>query len=104
VSDPRYSFANERTFLAWVRTALGLIAGAAALEAVDTGWPDAVVTIVAAALALTAGGCSFLAWLRWRQAETAIREGREIPASYGHIVITAVLVGVSLVVLVLVVV
>ena len=26
--DPRFSLANERTFLAWIRTALALVAGA----------------------------------------------------------------------------
>ena len=30
--DPRFSFANERTFLAWVRTALALLAGGVALH------------------------------------------------------------------------
>ncbi|HSD79844.1 MAG TPA: DUF202 domain-containing protein, partial [Solirubrobacteraceae bacterium] len=29
--DPRFTFANERTFLAWNRTALALIAGGIAL-------------------------------------------------------------------------
>ena len=101
MSDPRYSFANERTFLAWVRTALGLIAGAAALHALDTGWPDGVVRLLSAVLALTAGACSLLAWRSWSRAEAAIREGRDVPASHGHVVITIVLVGVALVVLVL---
>lgn len=100
--DPRFSLANERTFLAWVRTVLGLIAAAAALDAIDTGWPDWVVTTLSAVLALTAGVCSVLAWLHWRRAETAIQESREIPPSYGHLVMTAVLAGVALVVLVLV--
>ncbi|MDQ7905703.1 DUF202 domain-containing protein [Phytohabitans sp. ZYX-F-186] len=27
--DPRFTLANERTFLAWIRTALGLVAAAA---------------------------------------------------------------------------
>lgn len=31
--DPRFSLANERTFLAWIRTSLGLTAGAVAMEA-----------------------------------------------------------------------
>ena len=31
--DPRFSFANERTFLAWVRTSLGLLAAGVALQA-----------------------------------------------------------------------
>ena len=37
--DPRYSPANERTFLAWVRTSLGLLVAAAALMAVDGACP-----------------------------------------------------------------
>jgi putative membrane protein len=31
--DPRFTLANERTFLAWIRTALAFIAGGIALEA-----------------------------------------------------------------------
>ena len=31
--DPRFTLANERTFLAWVRTALALLAGGVAVEA-----------------------------------------------------------------------
>ena len=31
--DPRFSLANERTFLAWLRTALAMYAAAFALEA-----------------------------------------------------------------------
>ncbi len=31
--DPRFTLANERTFLAWIRTALALIAAGIALEA-----------------------------------------------------------------------
>ena len=29
--DARYTFANERTFLAWIRTALGLVAAGLAI-------------------------------------------------------------------------
>ena len=31
--DPRFTLANERTFLAWVRTSLAFLAGGTALEA-----------------------------------------------------------------------
>ncbi|HBH59897.1 MAG TPA: hypothetical protein DDY41_17580, partial [Arthrobacter bacterium] len=31
--DPRFTLANERTFLAWIRTALALLAGGIAIEA-----------------------------------------------------------------------
>jgi len=101
VTDPRFSFANERTFLAWVRTSLGLIAGAAGLQAIDTGWPAAVTAALSAVLTVTAGACSVLAWLRWRRAEAAMEAGLPVPTSYGHLVITAVLVGVAAVVLAL---
>ena len=33
--DARFSLANERTFLAWIRTSLALLAGGVALEALD---------------------------------------------------------------------
>ena len=41
--DPRFSFANERTFLAWIRTALGFLAAGVAIAAVarlagPVGW------------------------------------------------------------------
>ena len=32
-ADPRFTLANERTFLAWIRTALALTTGGVALEA-----------------------------------------------------------------------
>ncbi|WP_143342795.1 YidH family protein, partial [Crossiella equi] len=31
--DPRFTLANERTFLAWIRTSLGLMAAGVAVEA-----------------------------------------------------------------------
>ena len=34
--DARFSLANERTFLAWIRTSLGFLAGGAAIAAVST--------------------------------------------------------------------
>ena len=52
--DPRASLANERTFLAWVRTALALAAGGVALEALDL--PVAGGLRLAAALLLVALG------------------------------------------------
>jgi len=38
-ADPRYSLANERTFLAWIRTSLGMLAVSAGLVAIDLPWP-----------------------------------------------------------------
>ena len=78
--DPRFTLANERTFLAWVRTALALLAGGVAVEAF-TGALFAppvrvvlstVLLVLAALLALGAGA-------RWLRVERAMRRGRPLP-------------------------
>lgn len=79
--DARASLANERTFLAWIRTGLALAAGGVALEALDLDLqPDLRVT---AALLLVALGTLAppLAWSRWAAVERALRRRRPLPAS-----------------------
>ena len=39
--DPRFSLANERTFLAWIRTSIALIAGGLASSQLLQGLPGA---------------------------------------------------------------
>lgn len=81
-SDPDYRFtlANERTFLAWLRTALALLAGAVALASLvhDFGPREVRIAITALllvmALVLTVG-----AYGRWERAERALRENRSLP-------------------------
>ena len=78
--DPRFSFANERTFLAWIRTALALLAAGIGLEAFA---PELAVPglrqVLAALLVLGGIGTSALAFRRWLRAETAMRERRPLP-------------------------
>ncbi len=79
--DARASLANERTFLAWVRTGLALAAGGVALEALDLPVRDGLR--LAAALLLVALGTvtPVLAWARWAAVERALRLRRPLPAS-----------------------
>jgi putative membrane protein len=67
--DPRFSLANERTFLAWIRTSLALLAAAVALLALDlpiqAGFQLAAAGIFAVA-ALAAAVWSWLSWARGR--------------------------------------
>lgn len=78
--DPRFSFANERTFLAWVRTALALMAAGIGLE---TFAPELAVPglrqVLAALLVLAGIATSALAFRRWLRAEQAMREHRALP-------------------------
>lgn len=77
--DPRFSLANERTFLAWIRTALALIASGVALEALDL--PLLPGLRLAASLILLALGVMVpvLGWLTWASVERAMREGTALP-------------------------
>lgn len=78
--DPRFSLANERTFLAWIRTAMALIAGGIAVEAFTVGVFQAPVRRAVALVLLGTGMfVSGGAFLRWLGVERAIRHARPLP-------------------------
>lgn len=78
--DYRFSLANERTFLAWIRTALGLVAGGVVLLAVlnDLGHPT-VRMVVGTALMGLGALVPPLAYRRWAATERALRAGTSLP-------------------------
>ncbi|RZQ60644.1 YidH family protein [Amycolatopsis suaedae] len=95
--DYRFSLANERTFLAWIRTALGLLAGAVAVRQL---LPEFTVpharTVLAALCACLAAALAASAYPRWRRVQQAMRRGDPLPhnrvllvLSAGTLVITA---------------
>jgi putative membrane protein len=79
--DPRYTFANERTFLAWSRTALALIGGglvaAQVLHGRFGGW-HLLVALPAIALG---GLVGFAGYVRWQANERAMRLGQPVEPS-----------------------
>ena len=98
--DYRFSLANERTFLAWIRTALGFIAGGVALDAFDLTMNDTTQHALAALLVLLGLGCAVAAFLRWAVAERAMRRRRPLPAQAFSIVGAGALALVAVVLLV----
>ena len=96
--DPRFSLANERTFLAWIRTALALVAGAAAVDALPLPLADTVQNLLAGGLALAGLLTAGAAWRGWSRTERAMREDRPLPANPAMLV---VLVAVAVVAVVL---
>jgi putative membrane protein len=78
--DPRITLANERTFLAWIRTSLGMIAGGVALAEFGNKIEPAAVR-VSLALAPVVGGTtlSMLAFRRWRSLDRVLREHAPLP-------------------------
>ncbi|MFD1720333.1 YidH family protein [Amnibacterium endophyticum] len=79
--DPRFTLANERTFLAWIRTGLALIAGGVAVDAVRLPIAPAIRVAVALVLLLFGLLIPLLAWLSWAATERALRLGRPLPGS-----------------------
>jgi putative membrane protein len=81
--DARFTFANERTFLAWNRTALALVA--AGLAIVQLLPPFAGVPwgrhLIAVPLIVTGGVISVMSYLEWRRDQRALRLGQPLPRS-----------------------
>lgn len=78
--DYRFTLANERTFLAWLRTGLALLAGAIALASLvhDFGPKPlrVAMTVMLLILSLTV---TVGAYVRWDGIERALRENRRLP-------------------------
>jgi putative membrane protein len=78
--DPRFTMANERTFLAWNRTALALIGGGLAVEQfLDTG--RLARLLIALPLILLGALLAAASYGRWRNNEAAMGRGETLPPS-----------------------
>lgn len=80
--DYRFTLANERTFLAWIRTALGLVAGGVAVHQLVPGLAAEGARTALAALCLAlAAVLAVGSYPRWRRVQQAMRQGRPLPRS-----------------------
>jgi putative membrane protein len=77
--DYRFSLANERTFLAWIRTALALVAGGVAAAKALHFDHDLLRWIVAVPPILAGAVLAFDARRRWRHYEDAMLAHRPLP-------------------------
>jgi putative membrane protein len=77
--DSRFTLANERTFLAYVRTALGLDAGG--LAAAQFLHPGPIHLRLAIAVVLVVLGIvvAVFGYHRWRATDKAMRRGAPLP-------------------------
>ncbi len=79
--DYRFTLANERTFLAWLRTGLALLAGAIALASLvhDFG-PRSLRIAITVFLLILSVTVVVGAYVRWDRTERALRENRSLPS------------------------
>lgn len=96
--DYRFSLANERTFLAWIRTAMAILAGTIAIDQLT---PDIAPPPVRIGLCIVLAGVgAFLAveaYRRWSLQEQAMRNQQELPHAWLLVGMTAVVSGAAMV-------
>ncbi|MDQ1555047.1 MAG: putative rane protein [Actinomycetota bacterium] len=96
--DPRFSLANERTFLAWIRTSLALLAGGVAVAALHLSIPLPFRAAASLILVFLGAGAATNAWLSWANTERSLRRGRALKGPTFGLALT---VGILLVIIVL---
>lgn len=96
--DPRFTLANERTYLAWIRTSLGLLAGGVALSLLELNVHSEVQKVIALVLLLAASVTSLWAWWHWAKTERAIRTSTPLPSSSFAFILAIVLLVIAVVV------
>lgn len=78
--DPRFTLANERTYLAWIRTSLAFLAAGIALEVLSAQFMGyelrKVISVVLITLSMLIGGS---ACIRWLNVERAMRAREPLP-------------------------
>jgi putative membrane protein len=98
--DYRFSLANERTFLAWIRTALGFLAAGVGLDQLAPEFATPLIRqVLALLLCLFAGGLAVYGYMRWLRNEKAMRLKEDLPYTRSLLVISAVLLTVAAVVM-----
>lgn len=79
--DYRFSLANERTFLAWIRTALALIGAGLAVGFLPSLHIPHLGGAIAAVLLVLGAVVAGRALVDWARTERAMRLGQDLPPS-----------------------
>lgn len=100
--DYRFTLANERTFLAWIRTALALLAGAVAIVQLV---PPFALHYAKEGIAVALAGASTLlcihSGIRWHSVQRAMRRDEDLPKSSNVSVLAGAIALISIFVLIL---
>jgi putative membrane protein len=101
--DYRFTLANERTFLAWIRTALALLAGGVAVvQLVPALSIPGIRHGLGTVLTVAGGVLAVLAVRRWQNVQIAMRRGVELPRSWMPVLLGCVVVAVAIALIVVI--
>ena len=91
--DPRYTFANERTFLAWSRTALALVVAGLGVVQLLPPFPGVPWGrhVLGVPLILFGAVVALVAYGEWVKSQRAMRHGQSLPRSVMPSLLTAVI-------------
>jgi putative membrane protein len=81
--DPRSTFANERTFLAWSRTALALVVAGLGIVQLLPPFPGVPIgrSLVGVPLIVLGAVLAAVAYAEWVLSQRALRRGERLPRS-----------------------
>jgi putative membrane protein len=90
--DPRYTFANERTFLAWSRTALALIVAGLGIIQLLPPFPGVPWGrhLLGVPLIVFGAVVAVSAYVEWVKSQWAMRHGKPLPRSVMPKILTVV--------------
>jgi putative membrane protein len=97
--DPRFTFANERTFLAWSRTALALVVAGLGVVQLLPPFPGVPWGRRVLGLPLIVFGAvvAVAAYSEWVRSQRALRHGRPLPRSVMPRLLAAVIAVIAII-------
>jgi putative membrane protein len=95
--DARFTLANERTFLAWNRTALALVVAGLAIVQLLPPFPGVPWGrhVLGIPLIVLGAVLSLTAYREWRRNEAALRRGESLPRSVLPRVLAGAIAGIA---------
>jgi putative membrane protein len=97
--DPRFTFANERTFLAWSRTALALVVAGLGIVQLLPPFPGVAIGkhLVGIPLIVLGAILAVVAYGEWVRSQRALRRGEPLPRSVLPWILAATVAGIAVI-------
>jgi putative membrane protein len=95
--DPRFTLANERTFLAWNRTALALVVAGIGIVQLLPPFPGVPFGrhLLGVPLIILGAAVSLIAYWEWQRNQAALRRSEPLPRSVLPRVLAAAIAGIA---------